>query len=125
MPETTKRRSRKHESFEKTLLAQRDTLLSLARGRIGDIFVEREQDDEAAVASDSVTKDLAVATLERERRRLKEIEAAIKHIKSGTYGVCESCGETIPEVRLHALPWARVCVHCAERAAHSSTLAAD
>jgi RNA polymerase-binding protein DksA len=125
MPETTKRRTRKHEPFEKALIAQRDTLLSRANGRLGDVYVEREPDDEAALASDSVTKDFAVATLERERRMLEEIRAALARIKNGTYGVCDSCGEAIPDARLRALPWARVCVRCAEQAGRSSTLAAD
>jgi DnaK suppressor protein len=59
---------------------------------------------------------MAVATLERERRTLEQIEAALSRIKKGKHGTCESCGATIPDARLKALPWARVCVRCAERA---------
>ena len=33
-------------------------------------------------------------------------------IKSGTYGVCESCSAKIPVERLNALPYSILCVKC-------------
>ena len=96
--------------------SQRDALRSRLNVRLGDFYAEREPDDEAALATDSVTKDMAVATLERERRMLAEVEMALERMKRGDYGLCESCGVAIPDARLQALPWARICVPCAERA---------
>jgi DnaK suppressor protein len=126
MPAATKNRNRKYEAVEKQLLAQKEQLSARINGRMGEVYIDREPDDEAALATDSVTKDMAAATLERERRTLQEIEAALERIKSGEYGVCASCGEPIPEARLKALPWARVCVRCAERgSSRSNGLAAD
>jgi DnaK suppressor protein len=123
MAATPKNRNRKYEAVEKMLTEQRDELSARMNGRMGEVYIDREPDDEAALATDSVTKDMAAATLERERRTLQEIEGALKRIKTGEYGVCGSCGEPIPEARLKALPWARVCVGCAEK--RSSGLAAD
>jgi DnaK suppressor protein len=123
MSVTAKTRNRKYEAVEKMLLAQKAELTTRINGRMGEVYIDREPDDEAALATDSVTKDMAVATLERERRTLQEIEGALKRIKSGEYGVCASCGEAIPDARLKALPWARVCVGCAEK--RSNGLAAD
>ena len=121
----TKSRNRKYEVFEKALMERRDELTSRLSERMSDVHVEREPDDEAALASDSSTKEMAVATLERERRMLAEIEAALLRLKKGEYGLCAGCGEPIPDARLKALPWARVCVRCAERGSRSSGLAAD
>ena len=83
MPATAKNRNRKYEAVEKMLLAQREDLSVRINGRMGEVYIDREPDDEAALATDSVTKDMAAATLERERRTLQEIDGALKRIKSG------------------------------------------
>jgi DnaK suppressor protein len=119
----TKPKNKKYEAIEKALIEQRDELRRRLSDRMSEVHIDREPDDEAALASDSSTKEMAVATLERERRTLAEIEAALLRMKKGEYGMCASCGEPIPEARLKALPWARVCVKCAER--RSNGLAAD
>lgn len=116
MPTVSKDRNRKYQVFERALKSQQEALRSRLNLRLGDVYTDREPDDEAALASESVTKDMAVATLERERRMLAEVEMALERMKRGAYGVCESCGTPIPDARLQALPWARICVPCAERA---------
>jgi DnaK suppressor protein len=125
MTAATKGHNRKYEAIEKMLLAQKAQLSARMNSRIGEVHIDREPDDEAALASNSVTKDMAAATIERERRTLQEIEGALKRIKSGEYGLCASCGKPIPDARLNALPCARVCVRCAEQGPHSSGLTAD
>ena len=120
MSTPTKGRNRKYDAVEKALIAQRDELSTRINGRLGDVHIDREPDDEVALASDSASKDMAVATLERERGTLAQIEAALSRIKKGQYGICASCEEPIPDARLKALPWARVCVRCAERASQAA-----
>ncbi|WP_028050703.1 TraR/DksA C4-type zinc finger protein [Cellulomonas sp. URHD0024] len=44
--------------------------------------------------------------------RLAAIDAALRRIASGSYGVCVVCGRPIPEARLEALPTASTCVTC-------------
>ena len=44
---------------------------------------------------------------------LTEVEEALAKFDSGTYGVCEQCGDPIPEARLEAKPAARLCINCA------------
>jgi DnaK suppressor protein len=44
---------------------------------------------------------------------LAEVEHALGKLESGDYGVCESCGQPIPEARLEAKPAARLCIACA------------
>jgi DnaK suppressor protein len=41
-----------------------------------------------------------------------EIDRALAKAGEGSYGMCDSCGEEIPEERLEALPWATRCVKC-------------
>lgn len=125
MPIAAKSRTRKIQPLEQMLLSRRDDLRNHIHGHLSDVHVDREPDDEAAMATDSVTKDLTVATLERERRMLEEIEYALDRIKRGTYGTCAFCNVAIPDARLRALPWARLCISCADRAAKGVSLAAD
>jgi hypothetical protein len=43
---------------------------------------------------------------------LRDIDYALERIRQGDYGVCEDCGNEIPEDRLRAVPWARQCFDC-------------
>jgi len=44
--------------------------------------------------------------------QLMEVERALRKLYSGTYGLCESCGEPIPPARLEVLPHATLCINC-------------
>jgi DnaK suppressor protein len=57
-------------------------------------------------------RELAVVTLDRHSRLLREVKAAMARIEDGRYGFCESCEEAIARRRLDAVPWARYCVRC-------------
>jgi DnaK suppressor protein len=115
MPNSAKARGKRFNEQLKELTAKRDELQAHFQDHRTGVLVDREPDDEAAEASENYSKDLAVATLERERRTLAEINHALALMETGRYGVCSICGITIPERRLQALPWARTCVQCAER----------
>lgn len=107
--------TKNNSQLAKALLAQRAELAAKIRDRMAEVIAERGPDDEGAIAIDNYSKDLTVATIERERRTLREIDAALARLQAGEYGVCGTCGTSIPKVRLEALPWARLCVNCAER----------
>lgn len=55
----------------------------------------------------------------REQLRLREQEArltaSIAAVEAGTYGICEDCGDPIPEGRLLRIPDAVRCVPCQSR----------
>ncbi|MEV4122343.1 TraR/DksA C4-type zinc finger protein [Micromonospora sp. NPDC049645] len=55
------------------------------------------------------------AVLDATRRRLAELDGALRRVDEGSYGVCEGCGRPIPGERLAARPSARTCVACASR----------
>lgn len=111
----TKNRTNRHDEIENLLEHKRDELRRRLNHHLGDVTVDLEPDDEGALASSNFAKDLAVATLERERQELNEIEAALARVRAGEYGLCQSCGNPIREARLQALPWARLCIRCADR----------
>lgn len=109
-------------ALEKQLASQRDELRRrIDRHRL-DVVMDREHDDETAAAVENVSRDILTATLERERRTLKEIESALARMEKGEYGTCDRCGVAIPKARLDALPWARLCIHCAEKSLNSGNL---
>ncbi|MEO6652578.1 MAG: TraR/DksA C4-type zinc finger protein [Ilumatobacteraceae bacterium] len=41
------------------------------------------------------------------------VDRALARLDDGEYGICQVCGEPIPEPRLEAIPWAETCVACA------------
>jgi DnaK suppressor protein len=47
---------------------------------------------------------------------LHKVEKALGRVHDGTYGICESCGNEIPLARLEVLPYAVLCVSCAQKA---------
>jgi DnaK suppressor protein len=49
---------------------------------------------------------------EAERRELLAVERALAKMATGSFGVCEDCGDEIPPKRLMVLPEARLCAQC-------------
>jgi DnaK suppressor protein len=47
---------------------------------------------------------------------LRELEAALLRLTTSDFGICGECQEPISAKRLDAVPWARFCVPCQERA---------
>ena len=78
----------------------------------------------AELGTDNYEQDFSLRFVENEQETLEEIAAALKRIDQGTYGLCEKCLEegkpparsVIVKERLKAIPYARTCIHCAERA---------
>ncbi len=65
--------------------------------------VERENDEVLDALDSSI------------RAEMEQLQVTLKRLVEGVYGVCESCGKTIPIKRLEALPHASRCVACAEK----------
>ncbi len=61
----------------------------------------------ADAATDSFDRDVALGMLSADQNALIEIDAAIRRIESGGYGVCELTGKRIEAKRLKAIPWTR------------------
>jgi RNA polymerase-binding protein DksA len=77
------------------------------------------EETEETTFQDNHLGDIATATFDREMAStlednsthvLTEIDAALKRIDEGTFGVCTRCGKPISAERLEALPWATLCI---------------
>jgi len=68
----------------------------------------------ADVATEAVDADVQV--LQTERSILDDINSALQRIDNGTFGKCTTCGATISEERLKAIPYTPLCVRCAREA---------
>jgi len=72
-----------------------------------------EELDRIQRASD---RDWTMSNLERNSNRLREVQAALRRIDRGTFGICIDCEENINPKRLAAVPWASSCIVCQEAA---------
>ncbi|MEN2985570.1 MAG: TraR/DksA C4-type zinc finger protein [Thermodesulfovibrionaceae bacterium] len=71
--------------------------------------------DDADLSVIDLSEDISLKQLSAHRDVLKKIEQALRKLDEGTYGVCEMCGDEIPEERLKILPFAIYCRDCQER----------
>ncbi len=100
------------QQLARRIFDMEDTLFAMDADR--DIErTDRVQEEAAEVA--------LTALDEQGRRQIAAIQAALARIDAGTYGICETCGETISTARLSAMPMARLCVSCQERLEHEGT----
>lgn len=88
-------------------------MIGRLHARRSEIVAERESDDEAGIAPQTVIRDFTYVSLENEIRTPAEVELSLRRMETGEFGWCGSCGEEIAAARLDALPWTRVCVACA------------
>jgi len=110
--------------FKKQLLEQRATLLaqlaSLRGGSIGraEASADHFQHPEDPRGQVDVERDLEFTLDARESAELDAIDAALKRIEAGSYGVCVDCGAEIPAARLHAAPETSRCISCQGQLEH-------
>ena len=100
------------------LMRRREALIGLRDEQAAEeveLLAEREIDpaDAAAVESESGRIDILS---EVERQELGEVHRALGRLDSGTYSLCERCGQEIALRRLEAIPWAHLCMTCASDA---------
>jgi RNA polymerase-binding transcription factor DksA len=56
-----------------------------------------------------------MAEITRDVGELRDVEAALRRIDTGTYGMCVNCREPIAHERLEAYPTAKRCLPCQRR----------
>lgn len=69
----------------------------------------------ADIGSDNFEQEFTLTLMASEEETLEAIEAALERIEDGSYGLCEECNVRIPKTRLNAIPYATLCVRCAEQ----------
>ncbi len=78
-------------------------------GDASDVSLFSEKGEMAARASDLERQAIL---LRRTRNQLAEVERALGKLETGTYGLCDRCGNAIPAARLEILPQTNLCLRC-------------
>ena len=68
--------------------------------------------DPADAGANLSETDRTEAVLHSAQRQRGKVEAALRRMSEGTYGLCVDCGKPVPEGRLEARPDASRCVAC-------------
>ena len=108
----------RHAALKQILLAKREALIQEIRQQLGQSVTEEQQRRlEAAMDSGDQAlidfeREMGISLQEMRNRERQLIDDALDSVDEGTYGMCADCGEEISEKRLHALPFARLCVEC-------------
>jgi DnaK suppressor protein len=98
------------QEIKSMLEAKREEVLSRIH-RLEDITAERAPDpiDEMEMTTE---RESAITLLERDSELLRQIDAALRKVGNGDFGICDLCGKEIGSRRLRVLPWAIYCVTC-------------
>jgi RNA polymerase-binding protein DksA len=72
-------------------------------------------DDQADAGSKNFEREHEMSIAANARDMLVQSERALARIAAGTYGVCESCGESIGKARLQVFPRATLCMSCKQK----------
>jgi len=104
------------ESLSAQLMARRDAICRCLESLQIELTDAAEHRDCSDLLDESSVDDADLNTdrllMAQARRALASTKAALERIADDTYGQCVTCGESIPLVRLRALPDTQICVDC-------------
>ncbi|HZD39940.1 MAG TPA: TraR/DksA family transcriptional regulator [Terriglobales bacterium] len=103
------------DELEHALIRKRAGLLRGVAGsqeELTAIETQQESEFEEAAQRDRITR-LTSRLGERDRQKIREIDAALERVARGNYGKCANCSRKIKVQRLRAMPTATLCVICA------------
>ena len=97
------------------LEALRSSARSVNERREGSPFGKREEE-----ATEALELEKRLALEQEIQDRLTKVERALRKFEEGTYGQCDSCGQSIDPDRLEALPHAALCLSCKAKQAKNA-----
>jgi RNA polymerase-binding protein DksA len=92
--------------YEQTMLTLNDMQQTVSDG---------SGDDQADAGSKTFEREHEMSLANNRLDLITQMEHALVRIADGSYGRCESCGETIAKARLQAFPAATLCLTCKQR----------
>lgn len=107
---------RRRDALRQTLAGDLRSLRTAQDNGVGD------QLDDALVWSEN---ELHSKLAEAESRELVAIEKALRRMRAGKFGQCETCEKVIALPRLEALPYASTCISCAREGERKRTMLED
>lgn len=118
---TSKQSSNREETLRKILLQKKEEVTRNLEEQMGHQFNDdlQKRIDDVLDTGDQAMLDMAeeldLSVLEMRNKNLKAIKDALQRLKEGTYGICEECGNEIPEKRLMVMPFTPFCVDCQQK----------
>jgi len=103
-PEIIARERRKLAEEQKSIAGQLERLREALKVEVD---VDAEEGD-----PDLIEREKNVALVAQLEGRLARVQAALRSIDKGRYGICERCGIEIPTERLEVRPDATLCMPC-------------
>ena len=100
--------------FKKALETKRQELVRDIHRHAGDLAIEAGEHDPLDQVQSMNQRDKAGMLVEWLSRSLSNIDASLRAIAQGSYGICVECEEEIGLKRLEAIPWASHCIRCQE-----------
>lgn len=104
------------EQFRRKLESSRDDVirfLSQLGNETRSLDADRGQDSgDLSVAN--LSKEFLIQQSSERKRLVRTIDAALRRISEGTFGMCAECGDEIHSMRLEAFPWSEYCIDCQE-----------
>lgn len=107
--------SSRKERLRKLLIQKREEIIREAKTEIKRFRSEENKQlvetvmDDGDLSVVDLAEDISLKQLSTHRETLIKIDAAIRKLEEGTYGICEECGEEISEERLKIMPFAIYC----------------
>ena len=105
------------ESFRHALTAERNALRADDAASAAErkpVVLDQQSVGRLSRMDAMQVQAMAVATGERRQARIRRIEAALKRIETGEFGLCVTCGEDIVPKRLALDPAVATCITCAK-----------
>ena len=69
----------------------------------------------ADIGSDNFEQEFTLSLMQSEEDTLNQIEKAMVRIEEGVFGECTECKGKVTKTRLNAIPYAQLCIKCAEK----------
>ena len=108
----------KIEKVKKDLLQQLGDLEENKSQTRKGIVVDEQYADVTDRASYETEQHFELRIRDRERKLIGKIKKTLEKIETGTFGICDSCGEEIGEERLLARPVTDLCINCKSQQEH-------
>lgn len=105
------------KKFQNLLLQEREEILKEIMDSDEDARNLMENDmsnvnDSVDEATSTVTQTILSTMNRNNQQKIIAIEAALRRVIEGSYGLCVACGCKIKHERLTAVPWATKCITC-------------
>jgi len=107
------------EAEQKRLTEELEQLMASANPpderREGSPFGKREEE-----ATEALELEKRLVLEKRIKEQLTGVAHALHKYEEGTYGFCDSCGQSIDPARLEAIPEASLCIECKSQQAKNA-----